>query len=258
MPCPENTMASIIKVQNVSFSYYRGQDVLTNVSMNVNEQDFLGIIGPNGGGKSTLLKLILGLITPTNGLIEVFGKSPVEGREQLGYVPQYFSFDFDFPMTVLDVVLMGRLKIKKMGKGYSKADLRAAIDSLKKVEMQKHKNRQIAELSGGERQRILIARALAVSPKALVLDEPVSSIDSAWQPKFYNLLKELNKKIAIILVTHNVGMISSYVDKIACLNKTLHYHGETQEGIDHLSKSYKCPVELIAHGVPHRVLGEHK
>lgn len=251
-------MQNIIELKKISFSYFRGQDVLNDVDLEVEKNDFLGIIGPNGGGKSTLLKIILGILKPKKGRIKVFGQRPESGRHFIGYVPQYFSFDFQFPMTVMDVVLMGRLFSKRPGHKYDENDMKIARQALKKVEMLDFKERQISELSGGQRQRILIARALAVRPKALILDEPVSSIDSAWQPKFYKLLKDLNKDTAIIMVTHNVGMISSYVDKIACLNTTLHYHGSTKEGIEHLSKSYKCPVEIIAHGVPHRVLGEHE
>ncbi|MGM5482775.1 MAG: metal ABC transporter ATP-binding protein [Nanobdellota archaeon] len=251
-------MKKIIELENVSFSYFKSEKTLEDVNLTVYNKDFLGIIGPNGGGKSTLLKLILGLLKQDSGKIKLFGLNPKKGRKFLGYVPQYFAFDFQFPMTVLDVVLMGRLVKRGLGKKFVKQDYDIAYEALEKTGMLEFKSSQIGELSGGQRQRILISRALCSKPRALILDEPVSGLDSAWQSSFYNLLKELNKKIGIIIVSHNIGFISSYVKTIACLNKTLHYHGNPKEGIEHLSKSYKCPVEMVAHGVPHRVLGEHK
>ncbi|MGM5487974.1 MAG: metal ABC transporter ATP-binding protein [Nanobdellota archaeon] len=243
----------MIQLNKVSFAY-NNHAVVKDVTLEVAEHDFLAIIGPNGGGKTTLLRLILGLINPSRGTITIDGKGPKEGRKRLGYVPQHFDFDFKFPMSVFDVALMGRLG--RFGR-YSKKDRTAAAKALQTVGMKQFSDRHISELSGGQRQRVFIARALAREPKALLLDEPVSGLDSNWQTRFYELLKELNKEMAIVLVTHNVGVVSSYIDKLACINQTLHYHGSPEEGIKHLSETYQCPVELIAHGVPHRVLGDH-
>ncbi len=251
-------MKHAIEIKDLSFSYFRGQRVIENVYLNVEKNDFLGVIGPNGGGKTTLLKLVLGLLKPSSGEVKVFGKSPEEGRKNIGYVPQYFNFDFDFPISVMETVLMGRLSKTVPGRGYGKNDLEIAKKALREVEMQRLEQRQIGTLSGGQRQRVLIARAMAAEPKALLLDEPVSGIDPAWQEKFYELLKRINKKMAIVMVTHNMGFVSSYVEKIACLNITMYYHGSTKEGIEQLSNDYKCPVEMIAHGIPHRVLKDHK
>lgn len=250
-------MENIIELENVNFSYFRGQKTIENVSLKIKKNDFLAIIGPNGGGKSTLLKLMLGLLKPSSGKIRIAGKKPEKGRHYAGYVPQHFNFDFQFPMTVLDVVLMGRLFATRPGKKYTNEDINIAKRSLKQVEMSGFEDRQISMLSGGQRQRVLIARALAVQPRVLLLDEPVSSIDSNWQASFYQILKKLNKSMAIVIVTHNMGFVSTYIKKIACMNITLHYHGSTKEGIEHLSGDYQCPVEMVAHGVPHRVLGEH-
>ncbi len=240
----------IVELQNVFFSY-GGVPALEDANLIVKQRDFLGVIGPNGGGKTTLLKLILGLIKPDSGTIRVFGKSPKEGRRSIGYMPQMFNFDFDFPISVMEVVLMGRLEKRGLGRGFTKADTEICLESLKKVGMEEFKNRQIGKLSGGQRQRVFIARALAIEPKLLLLDEPVSSIDQEWQHSFYELLNRLNEEIAIVLVTHDVGVISTYIDEIACVNGKVHYHGSTKDGIGKISEMYHCPVELIVHAVPH-------
>ncbi|MFO7710879.1 MAG: metal ABC transporter ATP-binding protein [Candidatus Woesearchaeota archaeon] len=243
----------MIELDNVSYSYDK-HPVVKDVSLKIEDKDFLAIIGPNGGGKTTLIKLILGMLTPDEGKIRINGKDPRHGRKDLGYVPQHFDFDFQFPISVFDVVLMGRLG--NFGR-YSAKDKAAATRALNTVGMKSLGNRHISELSGGQRQRVFIARALAREPRTLLLDEPVSGLDSTWQNRFYELLKELNKDIAIVLVTHNIGVVSSYIEKLACINQTLHYHGSPKEGIKHLSETYQCPVELIAHGVPHRVVEGH-
>ncbi len=247
---------AMIKLKDVSFSY-NSVPVLENVSLEIGEKDYLAIIGPNGGGKTTLLKLILGLLFPDKGEITIFGKPPKMGRKVIGYMPQMFEFDFSFPITVFEVVLMGRLAAKKMGKGYSKKDKEIAHAALEKVGMSALKDRNIGELSGGQRQRVLIARALAMQPKVLLLDEPAASVDHKWQVEFYQLLNQLNKDIAIVMVTHDVSVISTYVDKLACVNRKLYYHGSTKEGIHTISEMYHCPMEIAVHEVPHRLFGDH-
>jgi len=247
---------SIIELSNINFTYNH-VPILENITLQVDQTDFLGIIGPNGGGKTTLLKIILGLLKPTSGKITVFGKDPVEGRLSIGYVPQVFRFHYDFPITVLDVVLMGRLREKRLGEHYSSEDRDIAQNALQQVEMHTFKEKHVNNLSGGQLQRVMIARALASEPKLLVLDEPLSSIDSRWQSSFYLLLQQLKKTMAILLVTHDIGALSMYVDQVACLNRRLYYHGPTKEGLQHLSNAYQCPIELIGHGIPHRILGDH-
>jgi zinc transport system ATP-binding protein len=246
----------IIELSHINFTYNH-IPILEDITLSVHQEDFLGIIGPNGGGKTTLLKIILGLLKPTSGNITVFRKDPVEGRLSIGYVPQVFHFHYDFPITVLDVVLMGRLHEKRLGEHYTSEDRDIAQKALKYVEMLTFKEQNISKLSGGQLQRVMIARALASEPKLLILDEPLSSIDSRWQESFYLLLQQLKKTIAIVLVTHDIGALSAYVDQVACLNRRLYYHGSTKEGLQHLSDAYQCPIELIGHGIPHRVLGDH-
>lgn len=220
--------------------------------------DFLGIIGPNGGGKTTLLKVILGLINPSRGSVTVLGDSPERSRRYIGYVPQISQFDREFPVTVLDVVLMGRLGRKGILRRYSEEDKRVAYEVLESVEMLELKDNQIGKLSGGQLQRVLLARALASDPKILLLDEPTASIDEPTKTELYELLKNLNRKVTIVLVSHDIGVISSHVDKIACINRKLFYHGSKEIEAEIIEKTYQCPVDLIAHGVPHRVLRKHK
>ena len=247
-----------IELKNISGGY--GNDiVIENINSNIYDGDFFGIIGPNGGGKSTLLKIILGLLNPYKGSIKVYGKSPKIARKNIGYVPQYSEYDKHYPISVWDVVLMGRRSTRGIHPLYSSDDKKATIDALKKVKMLEYKKRHISELSGGQRQRVFIARALVSNPKILLLDEPTASIDKDLQINFYNLLKELNKNVTIVLVTHDIGVISSYVNRVACLNRFMFIHDdEKMISKEMLEKTYSCPVDLIAHGVPHRVLDEHK
>ncbi|KNZ42067.1 metal ABC transporter ATP-binding protein [Acetobacterium bakii] len=238
--------------------YYGQTPAIAGVCLDVYEGEYLGIIGPNGGGKTTLLKSVLGIVPPTEGAVEIYGESITKNRTLMGYVPQVASLNKAFPMTLFEVVLSGRIKagIRPFFK-YSEEDKEIAFQLLGKVGIEDLANRQISQLSGGEFQRMLIARALAVKPKLLLLDEPTASVDAASREQIFALLEELNKEMTIILVTHDLLAISSHVGQLACLNTTLVYHGEpelTEEVVNHL---YGCPVDLIAHGVPHRVLKEH-
>ncbi|MFP4143060.1 MAG: metal ABC transporter ATP-binding protein [Thermoplasmata archaeon] len=233
--------------------------VLKDVNVSLEEGTFLGIIGPNGGGKTTLLKVLLGLITPEEGKVRIYGKPPSKTSDEVGYVPQYSNFDVQFPISVWDVVLMGRVGELGWKPFYSDEDKKIAERWLKKVDMFDYKDRQIAELSGGQQQRVLIARALATEPDILLLDEPTASVDEKIQTSIYELLKELNedRNMTIILVSHDIGVISSYIDEVACLNKYFIYHGSDELTSEMVEATYECPVDLIAHGHPHRVF-EHK
>ncbi len=247
---------TLVTMEHVYFSY-NGVVVLQDLNLEIQERDFLTIIGPNGGGKTTILKLILGLIGPQEGIIRVFGKPPKHARKYVGYLPQLFLFDFDFPITVMEVVLMGRLRMSRVGRPFSETDVQAASHALEKVGLLDLRDHQIGGLSGGQRQRVFIARALATEPRILLLDEPVASVDATWQQSFYELLHKLNKEIAIVMVTHDLSVVSTYIDKIACVNKKLYYHGSKKEGMRKIAEMYECPVHLISHELGHTTPGDH-
>lgn len=240
----ENT--AVVDMQHIYYAYGQAL-VLEDVNFTVEKNDFLSIIGPNGGGKSTILKIILGLLMPDQGTVQVFGMPPKKARKRIGYLPQLFNFDFEFPISVIDIVLMGRLGKRGIGQHYTAADRDICHQALLKVGMDDHMDRQIGDLSGGQRQRIFIARALATEPELLLLDEPVASVDTTWQQTFYQLLEELNREMTIIMVTHDIAVVSLYIDKIACINKKLYYHGSKKDGLEKLKELHECPVHLIPH-----------
>lgn len=240
---------------------YNDNQVIKNVDLTVERTDFVGIIGPNGGGKTTLLKAVLGLIEPMAGEVKVFGKRPGETREKIGYVPQYATFDEDYPITVKEVVRMGRRAGKSLFQGYGLQDERRTISALEDVEMVGYSDEPISELSGGQKQRVFIARALVSDPDILLLDEPTASVDQKLEKGIYSLLNDLNEDIAIVVVTHDIGVISAYVTKIACLSQKMFTHNEPYLDADMLEEAYQCPVELITRAgeeVPHRVLSGHE
>jgi len=245
-----------IDIRNVWFSY-NGQTVLKNVSLQVNRGEFMAVIGPNGGGKSTLLKLMLGLLAPDRGTIRVLGLLPKKAAPRIGYVPQDVHINKEFPITALDVVLMGRLGAGNKTGRYTRQDRFEAHRALEKLQIGSFCNRRIGELSGGQRQRVLIARAMVSAPELLILDEPISSIDTHGQGEFYDLLKVLNASVTIVMVSHDMMALHQRVESVACVNRDVHYHGAaeiTEEMLD----MYECPVEIVAHGVPHRVLKQHE
>ncbi len=245
----------IIEIQNLSFAY-NNQAVLKDVSLTVKQGEFLALIGPNGGGKTTLLKLILGLLDADKGTIRVFGHPPRKASHRIGYVPQDVHINKNFPVTAMDVVLMGRRTSGKGRAHYSREDRSAAQNTLETVGMGDFSQRRIGRLSGGQRQRVFIARALATDPDVLLLDEPTASIDSQGQSDFYALLKDLNETVTIVLVSHDLMILTSYVRSVACVNQQVHYHEEA-EITEEMLTMYACPVELVAHGIPHRVLRKH-
>ena len=243
-----------VEINHLSIKYNE-QLVLHDINFSIEEKDFMAIIGPNGGGKSTLLKVILGILTPDTGEVKVFGREPKKARDLMGYLPQNLVFDPDFPINVFETVLTGRYH--GLFKDYSKQDRKVVLQSLKDVEMEDLKDRQISKLSGGQMQRVFIARAIVREPKLLLMDEPMASIDPEMQHSFYKLMSQLKDKMSIVLVSHDVGAVSTHVDKIACLNRELYYHGPVEDSANGLEEIYHCPIELISHGIPHRVLRDH-
>lgn len=251
------TNVNVIEISNL-WVHYGDIPVLEDINLTVEQpRDLMAIIGPNGGGKTTLLKVILGLIKPSKGTVKIFGKSPAINRKHIGYVSQHSTFDFDFPISVWEVVLMGRMGHAGLLKSYSEEDKLKAYNALNTVNMVEYKDHQIGKLSGGQRQRVFIARALTTEPKILLLDEPSSGLDTHMQGELYDLLSKLKKKMAIIMVTHDLTAVSLHVDTVACLNRKLFYHGSKEIPREDLEAAYHCPVEMIAHGVPHRVLKDH-
>ena len=246
--------APAVELTGVSLAL-RGVPVLEDVSLCVGSRDYLALLGPNGGGKTMLLKVILGLLAPDAGEVSVFGGSPRRARGRVGYVPQRVDFDLDFPIRVLDVVLMGRLG-RRPG-GVRAEDRAAARQALDRVEMEPFAARPIGALSGGQLQRVLLARALAQQPELLLLDEPTASLDERIGRSVWELLEELSAEMAVVVVSHDVGAISRYVRGVACLNRRLHAHPSQELTSEILEATYGCPVDLLAHGHPHRVLPEH-
>lgn len=248
--------SAIIELKNICAGY-DNQTVLTDINLSVKSLDFIGIIGPNGGGKSTLLKVILGLLKPTQGQISIFNSPVHKGRKYIGYVPQSVNCDHDFPINVWDVVQMGRLSRKKLFQKYNSQDQEITAYALRSVDLLHLKNRSIKELSGGQRQRVYIARALATQPQILLLDEPTASVDPQMRNSIYDLLQQLNETLTILMISHDMSAVSTYVKTIGCLNHKLHYHGEKLITSAMLEETYQCPIDLIAHGLPHRVLNSH-
>jgi zinc transport system ATP-binding protein len=252
-----NNELRIIEVHDLWFSF-NGVQVLQNVNLEVKLGDFLALIGPNGGGKTTLLKLMLGLLKPARGNIRIFGRPPREVCHRIGYVPQELHINKGFPIKILDVVLMGRLRHGKKWSHYGPDDKKAGQEALERLEMWEYRNRLIGELSGGQQQRVLLARALVSEPEVLFLDEPVAHVDSKGQTDLYSFLKQLNETVTIVVVSHDLTVIASCFKSVACVNRQVYFHdgSEIPEGM--LDMAYLCPVEVVAHGVPHRVLPIHR
>jgi zinc transport system ATP-binding protein len=243
-PNPDQMPA--IEVRDLSF-VYDGPPVLEGVSLEVAVGEFLGIVGPNAGGKSTLLKLILGLLEPTHGEVRVLGRPPREMCRALGYVPQYPQFGRDFPISVEETVLTGRLGNGRMIGGYTAQDREIARRAMGETEVGVLARRQLRTLSGGQLQRVLVARALAAEPKILILDEPTANIDQRVEADIFDLLKRLNQRMTILVVSHDVGFISRYVTRVACLNRTLRCHHTGALDGHIIRQLYDADVRWIDH-----------
>ena len=247
----------VVYADGVSFAY-DGCPVLDNIHLQVRQGEFLAMLGPNGGGKTTLLKLLLGILTAQKGVISVLDALPGKAPQKIGYVPQQTNIHLQFPITVEDLVLLGRLPHRRLLRRFTATDRLAARQALEQVGMWSHRSRRIGQLSGGQRQRVFIARALANGPELLFLDEPTASVDSEFQEALYTLLKELNARMTIIVVSHDISVLSACATSVACVNRTLYYHDQAELTPAMLESTYHCPVELVTHGpVPHRVLKQH-
>jgi zinc transport system ATP-binding protein len=234
-----------IEIEDLCFGY-EAEEVLHNVNLRLEAGAFLALVGPNGGGKTTLLRLLLGLLSPRYGTIRIFGAPPEQARRRLGYVPQHIQFDRDFPVSVIDVVLMGRVERHRFGP-YRRADREAAGHALEQVDLADLAGRPFADLSGGQRQRVLIAQALASEPDILLLDEPTANVDSLVQHKVFELLKELNRERTILLVSHNLNVVTGYVSHVACVNRTVAVHPVDELTVSVVHEMYGGDLTILKH-----------
>jgi zinc transport system ATP-binding protein len=246
-------MSSAVEIEQLTV-VMKGKEILRDITFTLQQGIFLGIVGPNGGGKTTLVRTILGLLRPTSGSIKVFGQSPEAALAHdgvFGYLPQRQNIDPNFPATALDIVLMGRYKAAGFLKWPGKKDREKALKCLSIMGVEELQNTQYSQMSGGQQQRVSIARALAADPKILVLDEPSTGIDVVGQEDFYHLLKGLQKKmnLTILMVSHDIGSVTAYVDEIACLNINLHYHGNPLGALDEevMTSLYGKSMDLLVH-----------
>lgn len=236
----------ILTFENVSFSYGLAP-VLERVNFSIPQGVFISIVGPNAGGKTTLLKLMLGLLQPTEGRIEIFGNSPEKARHRIGYMPQFLQFDPKFPVNVLDVVLMGRLRNGFHIGPYTKKDKQIAMESLAKLDMDDFYQRPFMALSGGQRQRVLIARALAAEPSLLLLDEPTANVDMAAETELFTRLHAMSKDITVLVVSHDLGFVSQYVESVLCVNRQVKTHPTSAMNGDIVNELYGSKVRQVNH-----------
>ena len=234
-----------IQCERLSFSY-GDVPILTNVSFSIQKLDAVALVGPNGGGKSTLLKLILGLLTPQSGTIQVLGTTPQQARKKIGYMPQYLQYDPSFPVSVMDVVLMGRAGSTGLGR-YGKEDRRVAMQAMVELAVDGLAARPFNSLSGGQRQRILIARALACEPEILLLDEPTANVDPGVELQFFEILKALANRVTVLTVSHDLGFVSQMVSRVFCINRQVKIHPTSELTGEVIREMYGGDVRMIRH-----------
>ncbi|MFW5870106.1 MAG: metal ABC transporter ATP-binding protein [Candidatus Sumerlaeota bacterium] len=239
----ENTPA--VEFDDVSFAY-ESEPVIENAGFKLTEGEPVSIVGPNGGGKTTLLRLILGQVQPSRGKVRVFGKPPSQSRRRIGYMAQRVELDPQFPVTVSDVVLMGRLGSHAFGP-YSRDDRHAAHHAMEEMEISQLADMPLADLSGGQRQRVLIARALACDPKILLLDEPTSSVDTRVEARLHEKLLELREQMTVILVSHDLGFVSSLVQKVICVNRQVKIHNTANISDEVIDELYGAHQNIVNH-----------
>ncbi|MDR1982156.1 MAG: ABC transporter ATP-binding protein [Tannerellaceae bacterium] len=250
-------MNKLIEIGGMSAGY-GGKTVLRDVTVNVYTNDFLGIIGPNGGGKTTLLKAILGLLTPFSGSIRFYQEGKAVPSLKMGYLPQMNQIDKKFPVSVREVIASGLASEKPLFRSFRAEQNRRIDEVAGQMGLEELVARPVGELSGGQLQRVLLGRSIVSRPQVLILDEPNAFVDKRFESRFYQLLEEVNRSCAIILVSHDIGTVLSMVKNIACVNETVHYHPGIEVSEEWLNEKYACPIELIGHGhLPHRVLKTH-
>jgi zinc transport system ATP-binding protein len=239
-------VAPAVVIKDLSFAY-EVSPVLDGVTLSVDDGDFVSVIGPNGGGKTTLIKLMLGLLRPQKGEIQILGETPEKARRWVGYVPQYFQFDTSFPVKVMDVVLMGRLDRHASFGHYGNRDKQAARAALADVGLGATGDQPFASLSGGQRQRALIARALASEPRLFFLDEPTANVDPAVQDDLYDLLSNLNQRLTIVMVSHDIAVVSTLVKRVVCVNRTVQVHPTSELTGHTIFDLYGSDVSMVRH-----------
>ena len=247
---------SLISLKDVSVGYDDRQKVLDHVNLDILPNDFIGVIGPNGGGKTTLVKTILKAL-PYTGEVQYSPVIGSDGYRAIGYLPQVSDIDKSFPISVCEVVLSGLQARKRLFGRYSAADKAKALQLLDLCGIESIARRPIGELSGGQLQRTLLCRALISDPKVLILDEPANFVDNKFEKELYAILRQLNDRMAIIMVSHDLGTITSHVKSIVCVNRHVHRHNSNVITPEQLH-NYDCPIQIVSHGtVPHTVLEEH-
>jgi len=237
----------VIEVEDLSFRFDGGPPVLEDVNLEIAAGDFASVIGPNGGGKTTLVKIIVGLFSPTTGRVRVFGLPPVKARPRIGYMPQHAMMDPRFPVRALDVVLMGRLGTRRRFGDYSREDREAASGALSQVGLENLGQRPFSDLSGGQRQRVLLARALVTNPELLLLDEPAAGLDQKVEQDFFELLQELNRQLTIVLVTHDLGFVAGFVRTVICVHRHVDIHPTSALDGRAISEIYGGDVRMVRH-----------
>lgn len=247
----------ILELKNV-VAGYGNRPILEDVNLTIKSGDFIGVVGPNGGGKTTLIKTVLGLVTPMAGTIKYgYDITPSDHSHRIGYLPQINNIDKTFPISAIDVVLTGLVSRANIRGVVTKRDRVRATELMEDMDISNIINSPIGELSGGQMQRVFLCRSLINDPKLLILDEPTTYIDNNFSTVLYDKLKELNRSITIILVSHDLGTITSHVKSIICVNRSVHYHDSNIVN-EKILKSYNCPIQLISHGnIPHTVLKNH-
>lgn len=236
---------AVVSFEQVDFSY-NGEPMLVDVNLRIHEREMIGIVGPNGGGKTTLLRLMLGLLKPDRGKILVFGDAPAKSSHRLGYVPQHLQFDNSFPVSALDVVLMGLAGKSGFGP-FSGKKIRLAEEALETVDLAEYRNSPFASLSGGQRQRALIARALASSPDMLLFDEPTANVDTTAGEKLYEILGRLNKEMTILVVSHDIGFVNHHISSVVCVNHQVRVHPTSALAGHNIIDLYGHDMALIRH-----------